>query len=466
MMQAETEKFARQLQWTYWGTSDDAIDKEFYLTLQGAVIAYIKDELRKSSQRIRVGRELQLQIGSYAVHARLTNIDPPLATSFNDATSFVARYRERAKDEGQDISTFLSEIIRYPNKRLGATYATLVGLDEIKNELEQKLRFLLRPQEVEQWFQRYYPTNTFNQLQQTLLDRYPLIIFEGEVGSGKTALARSVGHILAETLGCQIALFVVNAQIRGGGHVGELTQNISRAFDEAEHCQEREQIPVILFIDEADALASARGTKQTHHEDDAGVNTLIQRVDRLRGRPMAVIFATNLFQSLDSAILRRATADFHFDRPTYKQRLKLFAKLLGSVRLTRDNLYELANSTVPLDIPGYRAENPDTDAEYSAIGVTHYRYTYSDITQRIIPYAIESAVAQNRPVVAQDFIYACKRTLPTLESPHVNIVGSDMDKYYPPDPSLQYYGDRDMNTDPLPDNIIRKNPKLIKDRPQ
>lgn len=453
MMQADTERFAKQLLWTYWGSSDDAIDKDFYLTLQGAVIAYIREELRKSSQmRIRVGRELQLQIGSYAIHARLTNVDPPLATSFNDATSFVARYRERAKDEGQDISTFLSEIIRYPNKRFGATYHSLVGLDEIKGELERKLGLLLRPQMIDQWFQQYYPVNTPTQLQQTLQDRYPLIIFEGEVGSGKTALARSVGHILAESLGCQIAMFVVNAQIRGGGHVGELTQNISRAFDEAEHCQEREQIPVMLFIDEADALAQTRGTKQTHHEDDAGVNTLIQRIDRLRGRPMAVIFATNLFQSLDSAILRRATADFHFDRPTYTQRIELFSKLLGPIGLNEGRAAGLAEMTKPREIPG--------------LDETLHRYTHSDITQRIIPLAIENAMEQMQKVKLANLVDACQSTFPTPEGAGINLQLFNLEQYYPPDPSSQYYDDRAIKTDQLPKNLIKKNPQFIKDIPQ
>jgi SpoVK/Ycf46/Vps4 family AAA+-type ATPase len=457
MMQADTEINARQMLWTYWGTSEDAIDKDFYVTLQGAVTTYIRQELRKTAH-IRVGRELQLQIGSYAIRVRLTNIDPPLATLFDASTEFIARFRERTKDEGQDISTFLSEIIRYPNERLGATYESLVGLDKTKNELVRKLIFLLRPRTVEQWFQRYYSTNTLTQLQQTLQDRYPLIILQGEVGSGKTALARSVGHILAEKLKCQIALFVVNAQIRGGGHVGELTQNISRAFDEAERCQEREQIPVMLFIDEADALAQTRGTKQTHHEDDAGVNTLIQRIDRLRGRPMSVIFATNLFQSLDSAILRRATANFHFDRPTYAQRFKLFDKLVSPVGLTPKEIKDLTCLTTPVEIPGFRAENPDTHAENPVIGVAYHRYTYSDITQRIIPLAIESAVAQNRLVDAKDFITACEQTLPTPESPNVNIVDSDMDKYFdpPPDQSSQYYEDKDKKAEYLSNNPIEK----------
>src|SRR5438270_931222 len=179
------------------------------------------------------------------------------------------------------------------------------------------------------------------------------MLLEGEVGSGKTALAPSIGHSLALSLQSALALFIVNAQVRGGGHVGELTQNISRAFTEAERCQEREQIPVMLLIDEADALAQARGSQQTHHEDDAGVNTLIQRIDRLRGRPMAVIFATNLFQSLDSAILRRAIASYHFIRPDDTQRANLFSRLLANIGLDEADIAELVRRTQPRELEGF-----------------------------------------------------------------------------------------------------------------
>jgi hypothetical protein len=47
----------------------------------------------------------------------------------------------------------------------------------------------------------------------------------------------------------------MNAQVRGGGHVGELTQNIARAFDEAERCQQQEQIPAQRLIPYAVELA-------------------------------------------------------------------------------------------------------------------------------------------------------------------------------------------------------------------
>lgn len=405
MTQISSAMTAQRVIWTYRGMSEESIDKEFYVNLKGVVAERLRASIQ-SGERIWVGREKVVRIGAYGIRARLTSIEPLLANSVDYSTIFEANYRERNKEEGQDVSNFIAEIIRYPNERLGATYDSLVGIDDIKGGMERKLRFLLKPHMVETWLKNQYGDNLSAPLLQNVRDRYPLVILEGEVGSGKTALARSVGHKLAKLLNSEIVMYVVNAQVRGGGHVGELTQNISRAFDEAERCQEREQLPVMILIDEADALAQVRGTKQTHHEDDAGVNTLIQRIDRLRGRPIAVIFATNLFQSLDSAILRRATASFYFNRPNAEQRELIFYKILGPIGLSKADILDLADMTEPRLLPNY--------------GDRLHRYTYSDITQRIIPYALEKAIAANethsglldRPY----FTIACAEVLPTPES--------------------------------------------------
>jgi len=391
---------AREVHWTYWLTSEVTLESVFYKALEGLVAKEIRLRLQPGQPILWVGREMQLLVGNYLLHARLTNINPLLADTFDDSTQFTADYHERAKDEGLDISTFISEVIRYPNPRLGTIYNTLVGINHIQEAMIRKLTFLLKPDRVKNWLERYYPGDLAPSLQQALLDRYPLIILSGEVGSGKTALARSIGHPLSHALGTQLVLYIVNAQVRGGGHVGELTQNISRAFTEAELCQQREQLPVMLFIDEADALAQERGSTQTHHEDDAGVNTLIQRIDRLRGLPMAVIFATNLFNSIDRAVLRRATALYQFNRPNYTQRAEVFSRFLAPMGFSAEDIDQLAYQTNPRQLANDQ----------------FHSYTYSDIVQRIIPYAAEEAIRDQRKLLLNHLEEACINTQPTPET--------------------------------------------------
>lgn len=392
---------AREVLWTYTGISEESVEKEFYSALEEQVAAELARRI-PASERIWVGREKRLPVGSYMVQARLINIEPQLANLVGTTTKFLARYRVRAKDEGQDVSTFLAEVIRYPNERMEAVFSSLVGLDAVKADMVRKLNLLLRPEYLAQWMDGMYGEQAPLAIAQVIRERYPLFILEGQVGSGKTALARSVGSRVAKRLQQEIVLFIVNAQVRGGGHVGELTQNIVRAFNEVERCQEREQVPAIILIDEADTLAQMRGGSQTHHEDDAGVNTLIQRIDRLRGKPIAVIFATNMVHSLDAALLRRACATYHFDRPSAEQRSELFRRVLMNTGIDEQTIKQMVELTKPRCLLG--------------LGNTPHRYTYSDLSQRIIPRAVEDAVYAQQPLKEKHLIAACEKILPTPEA--------------------------------------------------
>ncbi|MBC7300332.1 MAG: hypothetical protein H5T78_05210 [Nocardia sp.] len=70
------------------------------------------------------------------------------------------------------------------------------------------------------WASRHHPNVAADDQAFTLLrDRAPLILFAGDVGSGKSALAESFGCDLAEVL-----------TTRGTGHVGEMTALVGDAF--------------------------------------------------------------------------------------------------------------------------------------------------------------------------------------------------------------------------------------------
>ncbi|GLV54405.1 hypothetical protein KDH_12520 [Dictyobacter sp. S3.2.2.5] len=393
---------AREVLWIYSGLTEEPDESAFYQSLRDQVAAQIARQVGK--QRVRVGREVHIQLGEYQLRAHLTNIEPVLANYIDTDTEVIIQYRHSMKSEGQDISTFIAEVIRHPDQQLLAQYDMLVGIDDIKHSTVRKLQLLLEPDRFMLWQQEQYGAERFSDtIGKTLMMRYPLLIFAGEVGSGKTMLARSVGSVLAQLLQVKLVSFLLNTQVRGDGHVGEITRNIARAFDEIERCQEREQVPVILFIDEADSLAQARGKKQTHHEDDAGVNTLIQRIDRLRGKPIAVLMATNFSHGLDPAILRRALVVHQFMRPSAVQRGMLFRRILGPLGSIKQAwMEELIVLTEPRSLPDYGEEK--------------HRYTYSDLAQRIIPQALETAVLEQTRLKFMHFRRACEETFPTPES--------------------------------------------------
>ena len=136
---------------------------------------------------------------------------------------------------------------------------------------------------------------------------------------------------------------------------------------EGAHRRGRER-GVLLLVDEADALAQSREAAQMHHEDRAGVNAFIRGIDRLGNGalPAAVIMCTNRLNALDPAIRRRAAEVLMFGRPTDLQRATVLRNLLAAVGFTTHDVKELVHATGPTK------ERP-------------YGFTYSDITQRLLP---------------------------------------------------------------------------------
>ncbi|HET7552694.1 MAG TPA: ATP-binding protein [Gemmatimonadaceae bacterium] len=263
--------------------------------------------------------------------------------------------------------------LRYPLEDARCVYESLVGLDEVKTRLIKEAIVLTRPERLQQWSTKYHGSIGVKALAAI---RYgtPLIIFAGDVGTGKSALAESFGDAVARALGQPASLLRMSIQTRGSGIVGDMTRQISRAFRAVETEARRTRHVTILLLDEADALAESREAQQMHHEDRAGVNALIQGVDHLRssGIPALVVFCSNRLESIDPAVLRRAVDVVVFRRPDAAQRLAHLARLLGDLPLTEPELQRLVELTGP------REER-------------EYGYTYSDISDRLVRKAILEA---------------------------------------------------------------------------
>jgi len=287
----------------------------------------------------------------------------------------------------------------YPDDEAYARYGRLVGIDEHKSRLLIDLEMLLYPDRLFAWSRRHHGDHVLR-LCDTYRDRVPLIILEGDVGTGKTALAETIGDALARRVGAgaTVRLLKINTRIRGGGHVGEMGELISQAFTQAEQQAARDGDPVVLLIDEADALAARRDTEQMHHEDKAGLNTLLQRLDNLRllCLPIAAIFITNRPDALDPAIRRRAALDLHFERPNDETRGRLIEDRLPELKITRQRVEEIVRLT--------------GEREPKNKGVP---FTASDITDRVLPNALREAYAQDRPLRVEDVIEQARVLAPT-----------------------------------------------------
>lgn len=118
--------------------------------------------------------------------------------------------------------------------------------------------------------------------------RAPLFVLAGDVGTGKTEVAETIGHRIAIDLRVPVTMYPLSLTARGKGAVGEMTTLLTAAFAQvptaatgARARDGRLTKAVVLLIDEADALAQSRELAQMHHEDRAGVNALLRGVDEL-----------------------------------------------------------------------------------------------------------------------------------------------------------------------------------------
>lgn len=263
----------------------------------------------------------------------------------------------------------------YPDPDAKGRYDALVGIEEAKLQVSRMLGILLNPDSLSAWAKKFHPKAS--DLIKPMMVRPPLVVFEGEVGSGKSALAECVGDPVSRANdGLPISLLPISLASRGKGHVGEMTTLLSKAFDQViergKKLRRAGKPPagaIILLVDEADAIAQSRESSQMHHEDKAGVNAFIRGLDRIanEGVPVAVILCTNRLGALDPAVRRRAAAVFKFSRPNAEQRMDVVKESLWVLGLKSQDIAKVVEVTG--ERPSQRLPG----------------FTYSDLRQRLIP---------------------------------------------------------------------------------
>lgn len=279
-------------------------------------------------------------------------------------------------------------------------YARLVGLEDHKTRLVKMLGLLVNPAGLERWHATHHADSPL--LLSAVLRRPPLVVLAGDVGSGKTELAETVGDAVARAEKIDVTLLPLSLSSRGQGRVGEMTQLLSAAFDHAvsegtklKSASGKARGGIIMLIDEADALAQSREAAQMHHEDRAGVNALIRGVDRIASNrlPVAVIMCTNRLASLDPAVKRRAADILVFERPSDEQRRSVLENALVPAGLSKRDVEELVKITGP-----QRGRD--------------YGFTFSDLMQRLLPAIVLDAYPSG-PVTGVRAIEVAAGILPT-----------------------------------------------------
>jgi|JI6StandDraft_1071083.scaffolds.fasta_scaffold00015_60 cell division protease FtsH len=181
------------------------------------------------------------------------------------------------------------------------TFDKVIGQSEAKVEIQEFLHFLQHPDEYA-----------------SLEAKLPRgVLMHGAHGTGKTMLART----LAST--CNLPVIEIAGSEFVEMFVGVGASRVRTLFDDLDYL-----VTIyggaILFIDEFDAVARARGSSAGGaQETESTLNQLLKEMDGIVARPRVFTFAaTNRKDILDPAAIRPGRFDRHieFFNPTRKDR--------------------------------------------------------------------------------------------------------------------------------------------------
>jgi AAA+ superfamily predicted ATPase len=282
--------------------------------------------------------------------------------------------------------------IPVPDAQLSDTGNTLIGFDERFARVGRSLQALLAPDSVAAWAAAFHERDL--PVASILAQRYPLVILEGDVGTGKTAFAECAADRLARVARRDGQLMKLSTQVRGHGHVGQMSHLINQAFAVVEQEAGKKRL-AFLVIDEADSLGASRDGDRSHHEDKVAVNTLIQKIDdarRLGGR-LLVFLCTNRPGALDAALVRRAGGRERFERPGDVERLQLLRHDTRGLGISPEALTRLVELTGP--------------EQHDGLG-----FTFSDLRTRLLPEAVLRAYP-DRPLTDDDLLESAATMAPS-----------------------------------------------------
>lgn len=178
------------------------------------------------------------------------------------------------------------------------------------------------------------------------------LLVYGRPGNGKTHLFQ----VLAQEL--QLPSLSFSASFFADKYIGVAARRINKAFETADALAKKMNKPVIIFIDEIDALAPQR-KDNTHDENRKTLSSLLVEMQKNeKNNNVFIIAATNDFEVLDKAVKDRFSgAACEIKDLDRSNRTKLLLKIFKDRNLPQNP--ELAQRLA--DVMSYDFSNRDLD---------------------------------------------------------------------------------------------------------
>lgn len=198
---------------------------------------------------------------------------------------------------------------------INVTFQDVAGLAEAKQELEEIVEFLKKPEK-------------FTELGGKIPKGALLV---GPPGTGKTLLAKAVAGE------ANVPFFSMSGSDFVEMFVGVGASRVRDLFRKA-----KEKAPCIVFIDEIDAIGRARGKNANFGGNDERENTLNQLLTEMDGfatnSGVIILAATNRADILDRALMRAGRFDrqISVELPDLNERAEIFNVHLRPLRLGED----------------------------------------------------------------------------------------------------------------------------------